>query len=150
MALTVTCARCHDHKYDGIPTADYYALGGVFASSTEPGDLPLIGDPQQGAAYQEFLRELAVREQAHTAYVEQQQAATLAQLRRQTPGYLIAAATDKSAEFLQKIGLSFGPDDLRPAIITRWKGYLTGTAREHHPVFAPWTTLASLPADQFA
>ncbi len=150
MALTVTCARCHDHKYDGIPTADYYALGGVFASSTEPGDLPLIGDPQQGAAYQEFLRELEVRERAHTAYVEQQQAATLAQLRRQTPGYLIAAATDKSAEFLQKIGLSFGPDDLRPAIITRWKGYITGTAREHHPVFAPWTALAALPADQFA
>jgi len=150
MALTVTCARCHDHKYDGIPTADYYSLGAVFASSTEPGDLPLIGDPQQGAAYQEFLRELAVREQAHNQYLEEQQAASLAQLRRQTPGYLIAAATDKSAEFLQKIGLSFGPDDLRPAIITRWKGYLAATAREHHPVFAPWTSLSRLPADQFA
>ena len=40
MALTVTCARCHDHKYDPIPTADYYSLYGVFASSDEPG-----GDP---------------------------------------------------------------------------------------------------------
>ena len=31
--LTVACARCHDHKYDPIPTEDYYALAGVFASS---------------------------------------------------------------------------------------------------------------------
>ena len=40
MGLTVTCARCHDHKYDPIPTADYYSLYGVFASSKEPGDEP--------------------------------------------------------------------------------------------------------------
>jgi hypothetical protein len=40
MALTVTCARCHDHKYDPIPTADYYSLYGVFASSHEPKDDP--------------------------------------------------------------------------------------------------------------
>src|SRR5204862_2680091 len=30
MALTVQCARCHDHKFDPIPTRDYYALYGVF------------------------------------------------------------------------------------------------------------------------
>jgi len=29
--MTVTCARCHDHKYDPIPTKDYYSLYGVFA-----------------------------------------------------------------------------------------------------------------------
>ena len=40
MGLTVTCARCHDHKYDPIPTEDYYSLYGVFASSREPGDAP--------------------------------------------------------------------------------------------------------------
>ncbi|MDP7014149.1 MAG: DUF1549 domain-containing protein, partial [Verrucomicrobiota bacterium] len=28
MGLTVTCARCHDHKYDPVPTADYYSLHG--------------------------------------------------------------------------------------------------------------------------
>ncbi|QDU27098.1 Planctomycete cytochrome C [Anatilimnocola aggregata] len=33
MALTVACARCHDHKYDPIPTRDYYALAGIFTSS---------------------------------------------------------------------------------------------------------------------
>ena len=35
MGLTVACARCHDHKYDPISAADYYALYGVFASSKE-------------------------------------------------------------------------------------------------------------------
>ena len=43
MALSVSCARCHDHKYDPIPTRDYYALHGVFASSVAPGELPLLG-----------------------------------------------------------------------------------------------------------
>ncbi len=43
LGLTVACARCHDHKYDPIPTADYYALAGVFAS-TEMFNRPLGGD----------------------------------------------------------------------------------------------------------
>ncbi|MBI3421528.1 MAG: DUF1549 domain-containing protein [Acidobacteria bacterium] len=34
LGLTVGCARCHDHKYDPIPTKDYYALAWVFASTT--------------------------------------------------------------------------------------------------------------------
>ncbi len=33
LALTVSCARCHDHKFDPVPTADYYALAGIFAST---------------------------------------------------------------------------------------------------------------------
>jgi hypothetical protein len=33
LAITVACARCHDHKFDPIPTADYYGLMGVFAST---------------------------------------------------------------------------------------------------------------------
>lgn len=33
LGLTVACARCHDHKFDPIPTADYYALSGIFLSS---------------------------------------------------------------------------------------------------------------------
>lgn len=40
LGLTASCARCHDHKFDPIPQADYYALYGVFASSDEPGDAP--------------------------------------------------------------------------------------------------------------
>ncbi|MGL4419270.1 MAG: DUF1553 domain-containing protein [Gemmataceae bacterium] len=33
LAQTISCARCHDHKFDPIPTHDYYALAGIFAST---------------------------------------------------------------------------------------------------------------------
>lgn len=33
LGLTVACARCHDHKFDPIPTADYYSLAGVMHST---------------------------------------------------------------------------------------------------------------------
>jgi hypothetical protein len=33
LALSVSCARCHDHKFDPIPTTDYYGMAGIFASS---------------------------------------------------------------------------------------------------------------------
>ncbi len=34
LAVTIACARCHDHKFDPIPQKDYYAIAGIFASST--------------------------------------------------------------------------------------------------------------------
>lgn len=40
LGLTVSCARCHDHKFDPIPTADYYSWYGIFNSSEEPKDEP--------------------------------------------------------------------------------------------------------------
>jgi hypothetical protein len=33
LGLTVSCARCHDHKFDPIPTKDYHALAGIFSST---------------------------------------------------------------------------------------------------------------------
>lgn len=42
-ALTVSCARCHDHKYDPISMEDYYGLAGIFASS-EYRELPAVAD----------------------------------------------------------------------------------------------------------
>ena len=33
MGLTLGCARCHDHKFDPVPTADYYSLAGIFKST---------------------------------------------------------------------------------------------------------------------
>src|SRR5262249_18410828 len=33
LGLTISCARCHDHKYDPVTMHDYYALAGIFYSS---------------------------------------------------------------------------------------------------------------------
>ena len=42
LALTVSCARCHDHKFDPVPTADYYALAGIFNNTAYVDELALI------------------------------------------------------------------------------------------------------------
>ncbi|CAN5914189.1 DUF1549 domain-containing protein [soil metagenome] len=34
LGMTIGCARCHDHKFDPIPTKDYYALAGIFRSTS--------------------------------------------------------------------------------------------------------------------
>src|SRR5687768_4819561 len=36
LGLSVSCARCHDHKFDPIPTRDYYGLYGIFQSTRYP------------------------------------------------------------------------------------------------------------------
>ena len=46
MSLTVTCARCHDHKFDPIPAQDYYSLYGVLASAREPDIPPEAAEPR--------------------------------------------------------------------------------------------------------
>ncbi len=38
LGMTVTCARCHDHKFDPIPSSDYYSMGGIIFSSEQPED----------------------------------------------------------------------------------------------------------------
>lgn len=49
LGLTVSCARCHDHKYDPIPTQDYYSLASVIAN-TKDAAIP-IAPAEQVAAY---------------------------------------------------------------------------------------------------
>ena len=51
MGLTAACARCHDHKFEPIPTEDYYALYGVFASVDRMNPLNEKGQPEL-ATYQ--------------------------------------------------------------------------------------------------
>ena len=57
LGLTVQCAQCHDHKFDPIPTEDYYALLGVFNSS-KVDEFPLA-DEKTVAEYQKKTAEIA-------------------------------------------------------------------------------------------
>lgn len=71
LGLTVSCARCHDHKFDPVPTRDYYALAGIFRSTETlargggpgPNASPVmqrpLGTPEQTAAAEKYDRELA-------------------------------------------------------------------------------------------
>ena len=44
LGLTLACARCHDHKFDPIPTRDYYGLAGIFHSTRILAEVGGIGD----------------------------------------------------------------------------------------------------------
>ncbi len=59
IGLTLGCARCHDHKFDPIPTKDYYALAGIF-HSTSLTDQPLETEAYQVAmaAHQSQIKDL--------------------------------------------------------------------------------------------
>ncbi len=150
MGLTTTCARCHDHKYDPIPTDDYYSLYGVFASSVEPADLPLMGPPVINEAYQAYETELARREAVLEAFVTEKLGALIDELRSRTTDYLVAVIRMDGQSLPQGIAESLGPGDVRREIVARWRNYLEATAKEPHPVFGPWHALAALPAKGFA
>ncbi len=51
LGMTVACARCHDHKFDPIPTKDYYGLAGVFASTMRTEQPMFEVDPEVETRY---------------------------------------------------------------------------------------------------
>src|SRR5262249_11982972 len=57
--LSVYCARCHDHKFDPIPTKDYYSLYGIFDSCIDPADKPMLEAPKDTPEYTEYKTRLA-------------------------------------------------------------------------------------------
>lgn len=65
-ALTVACAKCHDHKFDAIPTTDYYALYGIFESTRFSVQPARAGLPQMAAIdsieqYKQAIRKMIAR-----------------------------------------------------------------------------------------
>jgi cytochrome c553 len=150
MGLTVSCARCHDHKFDPIPSADYYALYGVFASSVEPAVPPLFADPPNTPVYEKFTKELAKRERALAEYVRGKHAEVRKGARVRAGEYLLAAHARRGQPPADDFMLIADGNDLNPAMLSRWQAYLERAGRKHHRVFAAWHAFAALPEKEFA
>src|SRR5207253_1192849 len=70
MGLTVACAQCHDHKFDPIPTKDYYSLLGIF-TSTESHELALA-PAAVVAEYQQHKKRVEEQESTIKEFLETQ------------------------------------------------------------------------------
>ncbi len=133
LGLTVTCARCHDHKYDPIPTDDYYSLYGVFHGSDDRQfTLAPTADP-----------EAVERQKKFTAKHAERLGEANARLRARVADYLAAQLelNQYPEEGFEQI---LTPEDLIPHSVRRWRDCLRQTRGAPHPIFAPWHRLAEI------
>jgi hypothetical protein len=149
LGLTVTCARCHDHKFDPIPTRDYYSLYGVFASSVEPTVPPLFQPPPRTKVYEAFAKELRTREQILTQFVRAKHAELVKSAKTRAGEYLLAAHAARNRPTIEEFMLLADTNDLNPKMVLRWQLFLARTRKSSDPVFAPWHAFADLPEKDF-
>lgn len=143
LGLTVACARCHDHKYDPITTADYYGLAGIFASS-EYQERPIVS---QAILDRKSQADAVVK--AHQLQVDRFLDEEARKLRptlvTDIPQYMKAAwvalnqkkdrKNDK--KLLEKIAKDQKVSEL---LLKRWVDYLTATGdvQKTRPYLAEW------------
>jgi len=153
LGMSVTCARCHDHKFDPIPTEDYYSLHGVFAASVEPDDLPKLPDAVPEKDRADYDRE----RQARLARVDHLRARDRAQVESELRDHL-AAFTEAAFALdfepknprLDEVARAHKVSPERLRFATRRLGkILAGTGEGHDPVLAPWRAFAALPPAEF-
>ncbi len=135
LGLTVACARCHDHKYDPVPTRDYYSLYGVFQSSAEK-LVPCGKEPQDEA----FLKELRQRQKKQQDTMALRREEQSARTRAKVKEHLIAQLElDKYPdEIFNQI---LDKNDLNPFVVHRWQAYLLKDRQLSDPIFAEWHRL---------
>jgi hypothetical protein len=154
LGLTVTCARCHDHKFDPIPTDDYYSLYGVFASSVEPAELPMLGRPGDPTKSADYAKKLAEANKARDQYLASRRDEFVGDLQARLSEYLKAGRElgfDPGNPKLEERGLAGKLNTRRlRALITIWKRHLESTSKAQDPIVGPWNAFAGLPNDQFA
>jgi hypothetical protein len=153
LGLSVSCARCHDHKLEPIPTVDYYGLYGVLKSCVEPAVYPPM-KPQPTTPENEAYVAENRKAREHLLHVLAFEAERGVVAERSRLGdYLLAVHDGKSKwvyddnarvqkEILQPRNLSGG---IYTEIIRSHKSWL-----EANPsIFRPWLELKALPADEY-
>lgn len=123
LAMTAACAQCHDHKFDPIPTKDYYALAGVF-SSTKLSEFPLA-DASVVNRYKSHKERIDKAQKEIDEYLDRQAGELAEVLAAQSARYLRAAAAGEK------------PAELDQETYDRWRQYLTKANREH-PFLNGW------------
>jgi hypothetical protein len=143
LGLTVTCARCHNHKFDPIPQADYYSLYGIFSSSMEPADKPIIAPPN--AANADYVVKRQEMDARLSALREQDIKSLFGDYRHHGAVYLMAASMPERqrAAYLTKNGAD-------PALLQNWTSITRGAFRPGVPVFGVWSALARIPPERFS
>ncbi len=98
LGLTVSCARCHDHKFDAITTKDYYALAGYLQSSRY--QQAYIDSPDRHREQLAALETLHAEQQAALAAHAR---ATAAEALAQLPAALLAAPSTVAADWAKAL-----------------------------------------------
>lgn len=149
MGLTVTCARCHDHKFDPIPAKDYYSLYAVFNACDEPEVPPLYEPPPKTPEYEKFAMELAAREKKLADFLEAKKQALVKGAKDRVGEYLLAAHQSRDKPRTDDFMLLADGNDLNPKMIVRYQAYLERKRKTVDPVWALWYAFADLPEKDF-
>jgi len=150
MGLTVSCARCHDHKYDPIPTADYYSLYGVFRSASEPTLQPIYQPVPDTEERRAFDAEMAKRLKELNEFVAKTRENIIHTARTRTDEYLAAVHAKRNQPSTENFMLLTDKGAINPYVIHRWEMFLNTALRERDPAWAVWHRFAALADDEFA
>ena len=139
MGLTVGCARCHDHKYDPIPTQDFYSLKGVFANS-EVWEYPLV-DEQIVETYKKAEEKVSKKKDSIQKFIKSQSEQLADILLEQTSSYMVAAW--KVLRGQQPSAQAAAEDaQLDLEVVNRWIKYLDQAEKEH-PYLKDWEAMVA-------